>query len=172
MATPASGQFIEPAARPHPGTADVGTRKELFVDDALIDQASGLSKVVTRPEKFIDNPVLRPDRPWEPRLGEKGAHGVGLAGQSVLYDPDERCFKMWYLCSGPPGRSFWCYATSADGLRWDKPELGRPLEPAGSRRLRQQRSLGEHADHLRSSRVQDAADDHPDRRPTGAEQHE
>ena len=26
VTTPASGQFVEPASRPHPGTADLGTR--------------------------------------------------------------------------------------------------------------------------------------------------
>lgn len=123
-AIPAYAQFVEPAQRASPGTMEIGTRKELFVDDVLIDQASGLSKIVTRPEKFIDNPVIRSDRPWEPQPGEKDAHGVGLAGQAALYDGDEKLFKMWYLCSGPKGRSFWCYATSADGLRWEKPELG------------------------------------------------
>ncbi|MFN0166111.1 MAG: hypothetical protein ACKV22_06740 [Bryobacteraceae bacterium] len=117
-------QFVQPASRPYPGTFDIGSRKELFVDDVLIEEMASLSKVVTRPEKFIDNPVLRPDRPWEPQLGEKNAYGIGAAGQAVLYDAEERLFKIWYLCSGPPGRSFWCYATSPDGLRWEKPNLG------------------------------------------------
>lgn len=122
-ALPVYGQFFAPAERPQPGTFEIGTRKELFVDDILIDQASGLSKIVARPEKFIDNPVIRPDCAWEPHPNEPGAHGIGIAGQSVLYDAEEKLFKMWYLCSGPKERSFWCYATSTDGLRWEKPEL-------------------------------------------------
>lgn len=133
LALPAYGQLFEPAARPQPGTFEIGSDKELFVDDLLIDVSSGLSKVVTRPEKFIDNPVIRADRPWEPQPGEAGAHGIGIAGQSVLYDADEKLFKIWYLCSGPKDRSFWCYATSIDGLRWEKPDLGL-FEYAGSKK--------------------------------------
>jgi hypothetical protein len=36
----------------------------------------------------------------------------------VWYDPKERLFKMWYM--GGLTRAT-CYATSKDGLRWDKP---------------------------------------------------
>jgi hypothetical protein len=98
----ARSRFTEPATRAHPGTADIGTRRELLVDDVVIDEVSGLSRVVTRPEKYVDNPVLRADRPWEPQLGEKDS---------------------WYFCSGPPGRRFWCYAASHDGLHWDRVDL-------------------------------------------------
>ena len=124
LARAASAQLPEPAAPAHRGIADVGTRRELLLDDVVIEEASGLSRVVTRPEKHADNPVLRAERPWEPRLGEKDNHGLGLGGQVVLYDAEERIFKLWYLAAGPPGRSFWCYATSTDGMRWERPELG------------------------------------------------
>ena len=36
------------------------------------------------------------------------------------YDPQEKVFKLWYM--GGYARST-CYATSADGIHWDKPAL-------------------------------------------------
>ena len=68
LARAASAQLPEPAAPARRGIADVGTRRELLLDDVVIEEASGLSRVVTRPEKHVDNPVLRAERPWEPRL--------------------------------------------------------------------------------------------------------
>ncbi len=38
----------------------------------------------------------------------------------VFYDPQDHLFKMWYM--GGYCRST-CYATSRDGIRWDKPSL-------------------------------------------------
>ena len=38
----------------------------------------------------------------------------------VWYDPSDRLFKMWYMggyCAST------CYATSKDGIHWDKPNL-------------------------------------------------
>ena len=52
-------------------------------------------------------------------------------GGSVLYDDDENCFKMWCIiratttCYERTGQGhFMCYATSKDGIVWEKPELG------------------------------------------------
>jgi hypothetical protein len=47
----------------------------------------------------------------------------------VLFDEDEQLFKMWYLCE-PDNRDYFddanvtCYATSKDGIHWDKPLVG------------------------------------------------
>jgi len=76
------------------------------------------------------------ERPWETS---------GLSWGRVIYDPAEHLFKMWYRsrCPGnaqPPSkkvdstvesseivsrtvRDFFCYATSADGIQWDRPDL-------------------------------------------------
>jgi hypothetical protein len=63
--------------------------------------------------------------PWE---DERSTWG------SVLYDEDEKVFKAWY--GGKSGRrkeyrpgqlsvcAVLCYATSKDGVHWDRPELG------------------------------------------------
>src|SRR5690242_16758022 len=86
---------------PNAGTVDIGNRKELFIDAMLIDETARISKYIPRPEKYIENPVLRPDRSWEPVQGQPNSYGIGVAGQCVLYDPEEKIFKMWYLGSGP-----------------------------------------------------------------------
>ena len=56
---------------------------------------------------------------------------------SILYDEEEKLYKMWYTLmrwkgetsDGPRGVA---YATSEDGLRWKKPILGL-IEDNGSR---------------------------------------
>src|SRR5262249_15520752 len=56
-------------------------------------------------------------RDWE-KTGQNPTAMVFSDG--VWYDPKDRLFKMWYM--GGLVRST-CYATSADGLRWEKPAL-------------------------------------------------
>ena len=38
----------------------------------------------------------------------------------VFFDPNDRTFKLWYMAGY--GR-FTCLATSADGIKWEKPVL-------------------------------------------------
>ena len=50
-----------------------------------------------------------------------------LSFSSVLFDEQEQVFKMWYsLHTRGQGdaASLLCYATSKDGVTWQKPELG------------------------------------------------
>ncbi len=93
----------------------IGRQKQLFVDDYIIEEMDKVSQVLNPVTKYPGNPVLRPDRPWE------GIHTY-LYG-AVIYDDDEDLFKMWYLGGGPE-RTGGCYATSKDGINWQKPELG------------------------------------------------
>lgn len=97
---------------------DVGNRSQLFIDRLLVRDAAGVSFTAHPARKHPANPLLRADRPWE-------GWQLALYG-SVLYDPDERLFKMWYQ-SAPSkefDREMTCYATSKDGLRWDRPPVG------------------------------------------------
>jgi hypothetical protein len=155
-----SSELPSRASRPHPGTIEIGHRKELFVDDLLIDEATRISTFIPRPEKYIDNPVLKPDRPWEPIQGQPGSYGVGIAGQAILFDETEKIFKMWYLGMGPPGHSFWCYATSNDGYHWEKPALG-IHEFQGSK---ENNILGVYADPAYFNVIKDEHDPDPKRR--------
>jgi len=97
---------------------EIGSQLQLFVDDWLIDTMSGglsLKLHSPRPAEV----VLRYDKPWEGRWS-------GYA--SVLRD-DDRC-RMYYragLVEAALGDAQWesvCYAESADGIHWEKPELG------------------------------------------------
>ena len=94
---------------------DVG--RQLLVDDFLIEQTD-LKRTFHYPEKYDGNPVLKPANDLE-----NGA-GSGLAGAcpksgGLWWDPDERIFKLWYE-AGWLGTI--CYATSTDGIHWDRPE--------------------------------------------------
>jgi hypothetical protein len=94
----------------------------LFVDDEEVQDHPGFVRKVQRPQRVQAEPVLRPDRSWE-------GQSVQLWG-SVLYDDDDQLFKMWYysvnseLYERTGHGHFMCYATSKDGVAWDKPELG------------------------------------------------
>lgn len=95
-------------------------RKELYVDDRFVDEMRGLARRFHHPVKCEENPVIRADRPWE-----RGAAFVdsGL----VIHDEQDGLFKAWYqggACYGPDDGSLMCYATSRDGVHWDKPVLG------------------------------------------------
>jgi hypothetical protein len=104
-----------------PSPIRVGKTHQLLLDDALLESQDGLARIVNQPVKCHDNPVLTYDKPWE-------GNCVILWG-SVLYDDHTRCFKMWYEAfqkfppKGEPGERL-CYATSRDGMKWEKPELG------------------------------------------------
>lgn len=59
------------------------------------------------------HPVLWPERPWE-------QHGFC---NSVIFDEEHGLFRMWYSAYSPDGKL--CYATSRDGIEWERPSLGR-----------------------------------------------
>ena len=120
-----TGSIFKPASIPKPGIIDIADRKQLFVDDLLVDEASRISPYQYRPTKYADNPVMVADRPCE--MGTMGGRhsGVEIVGQTVLYDEEEEIFKMWYVAWAlEKGKRPWCYATSKDGYNWDKPDLG------------------------------------------------
>ena len=107
------------------GAVDLGSKTQLFVDQHLVRQSSGVSFTLHPAAKHPQNPVVRPDRQWEGSC-------VQLYG-TVLYDADERQFKMWYTClpSDYFARAATCYAVSRDGLRWEKPPVGTIRSPSG-----------------------------------------
>ena len=94
---------------------ELGARRELFVDDYLIDRLKGaelrLHKPVPR-EVALDHDV-----PWEGNTS--GYHTVFRDG---------KLFRAYYRGShyDPPDRytPVVCYAESRDGVHWHRPELG------------------------------------------------
>ena len=70
---------------------------------------------------YEGNPVLKPDKPCE--LLREDGHGPNamVYSDGVWYDPQDKIFKMWYQGNYYPRET--CYATSEDGIHWDKPIL-------------------------------------------------
>ena len=101
---------------------DIGSRREMFVDDTLVDHLSG------KAELRLHHPVpqeiaLTHDEPWE---------GSGSGYHSIFKDGDlfRMYYKAWQL-TVTPGKvntgehpMFCCYAESKDGIHWKKPALG------------------------------------------------
>lgn len=106
-------------------TIDIGQRRELFVDALLIERLEQARRVLHRPQPR--EIAIACDAPWE---GEAPGYAT------VLRDGDT--YRMYYRAFpygiGPDSdeTQATCYAESADGLHWTKPELGL-IEFAGSK---------------------------------------
>jgi hypothetical protein len=103
----------------------------LLLDATLIERSENIRIAVGRPEKFSGNPLFGEDRPWEPRIDNMYPN--------VAWDPEDHLFKCWYSpflvevedwMGSTATRMRWlyrqsglCYATSRDGIRWEKPPL-------------------------------------------------
>lgn len=97
---------------------DIGQRRELFVDDALIENTGGASFAMHRPE--ARDVAIVCDRPWEGNIS---------AYYTLFADGD--IFRMYYRgahwdeqAKRATHPEFACYAESRDGITWVKPELG------------------------------------------------
>ena len=102
---------------------EVGTTKQLFIDDYAIDKMVGLKKVMSQAARHPQNPILTPEHPWE---------GKALEAPIVLWDEEKKLFRMYYWALNSK-EIYTCYATSKDGIRWDKPVLGMYEGPDGSK---------------------------------------
>jgi len=96
-----------------PGVIPIDVGRQLFVDDFLIEHTT-LERRYHRPEYHPDNPILKPDKPWE--RGDS-ARAAAPFSDGVFYDPKEKLFKMWYMGGYI---SSTCLAVSRDGIRWEK----------------------------------------------------
>jgi hypothetical protein len=101
---------------------EIGSRRELFVDELLIDRLGGDAAVrLHHPEPR--EIALVHDAPWE---------GSGSGYHSVFKDGNlyRIYYKAWQLdVDGGKVRTnshplYCCYAESDDGIHWRKPELG------------------------------------------------
>lgn len=97
--------------------ADIGSRRELFVDRFLFGRASGVELRLHHPRPR--EVALVCDEPWE---------GNTSGYFTVFRDGD--LYRMYYRGSSHDvrtGRSspqVTCYARSRDGVHWEKPDLG------------------------------------------------
>ena len=95
-----------------PDIINIDVGRQLFVDDFLIGETN-LTRTYHNAE-IRDDPVFRSEKSWE-RVNT----AVPVSG-GLWYDKDEKIFKMWYSAG-------FCvrlaYATSKDGIHWDRPAL-------------------------------------------------
>ncbi|MEQ9410298.1 MAG: hypothetical protein RIK87_21355 [Fuerstiella sp.] len=114
-----------------PSEIDIGSRRELFIDDSLIEQL----KREVRLQLHHPQPrevALVFDAPWE-GTGTSGFHCVFRDGD--LY---RMYYKAWNISLDEtkrrirPSPGATCYAESDDGIHWRKPSLGL-VEFQGSR---------------------------------------
>ena len=122
---------------------DIGSDKQLFLDDYLVESMTNLRQVLNPAVKADRNPVLTPEMPWE---------GNNTRPLKVMYEEDEGLFKMWYatrtmkvdpdmtpggqtgiVILGEDEPALTCLATSEDGINWERPDLGL-VEFDGSKR--------------------------------------
>ncbi len=97
---------------------DIGSRRELFVDDFLIATAAGVGLRLHKPVAREVSLVC--DRPWE---------GNTSAYYAIFQDGGR--FRAYYRGSHVDETTkkrshpeFTCYAESGDGIKWVKPDLG------------------------------------------------
>lgn len=97
---------------------DIGSQRELFIDDFLIDKQQGVELMMHRPE--AKEVAIVCDAPWE---GNTSAYYTLFA--------DEDRFRMYYrgahfdvATKKEAHPEFTCLAESSDGIHWEKPNLG------------------------------------------------
>ncbi|MDY0165086.1 MAG: hypothetical protein RBS80_00995 [Thermoguttaceae bacterium] len=117
----ADGFSADPVTPPYlvapPEVIPIDVGRQLLVDDFLVDRTT-LKRTFHRPEYYAGSPVLKPDRPWE--SAGRGPMAMPFS-DGLWYDARDRLFKMWYYAGHGGGNT--CYATSKDGIHWEKPEL-------------------------------------------------
>lgn len=98
---------------------DIGSRRELLVDDYLIDSLTGEAKQTVQ-QPVPKEVVLVTGKPWE---------GNTCAYYSIFQDGD--LYRMYYRGSHYDTETkqathpeVTCYAESRDGIEWTKPNLG------------------------------------------------
>lgn len=91
-------------------------QSQLFLDDEVTADKRNLTATWHVLAKHPGNPFIRASGP------EKAIFVFG----SVLKEEDDEgaLFRMWYYAAGADGSPWIGYATSRDGLAWEKPELG------------------------------------------------
>ena len=95
---------------------DIGTNRQLFLDDLMIDTISGAKRIMHSPIRR--EPVIVGDKPWDE---------ASVSYMSIIRDGD--LYRGYYRCYEPRSdraRSprLTAYAESADGIHWEKPSLG------------------------------------------------
>jgi len=102
--------------------ADIGSRRELFVENSLVDRVTGAAELKLHHPTPRETVIVH-DAPWE---------GAGSGYHSLFKDGDlyRMYYKAWQRTVGPgtPNTDdnplLTAYAESNDGIHWRKPALG------------------------------------------------
>lgn len=99
---------------------EIGVRRELFVDDMLIESLDGARQILHHPTPR--EIVLVLDKPWE---------GNACGYMTLIQDADR--YRLYYRGAnvlytetsyGMTRPQVYCYAESPDGIHWTRPNLG------------------------------------------------
>lgn len=109
--------------------------RHLLLNPQIVESIKNAELTLGSVSKHGANPLFEEDKPWERRFDNLYAN--------VIYDDEEEIYKCWYspfiVSLSTKGMTFQqrkkeygkhpqemgiCYATSKDGISWDKPELG------------------------------------------------
>ena len=108
-----------------PAVIPIDVGRQLFIDNFLIAETD-LERKMYKARKLAFNPVFKPETVLE--QGPYGIPGASPKDGGIWWDPKDKLFKMWYEAG-------WlytmAYATSKDGIHWDRPLLD--IEPGTNR---------------------------------------
>ncbi len=110
---------------------EIGSRRELFLDDFLVANMNGVARKLHSPQ--LRDVAIKFDAPWD------GSCSIYV---TLFQDGDK--FRMWYrglpvakpliglsdkdywdwILKSAVGKAVTCYAESSDGIHWTKPNLG------------------------------------------------
>ncbi len=127
-----TARWVQPPARPRTdldGWSEGVDRIEEDIPGHLLRATAFVTRIINQPERYEGNPIMKKAHDWE---GETAPHPNG-----ITYDEEDEIWKMWYcgLTHEDEGRRhvYNCmYATSQDGITWDRPELGLVKDSAGN----------------------------------------
>lgn len=96
------------------GVSNILDTVQTFVDDSRIVASHGVVRRFHSAVRHRTEPVLAQTLDCEANI---------IFPSSVLQDPEDGGYRMWYACHSIKGVPTLHYATSPDGLTWEKPAL-------------------------------------------------
>lgn len=85
----------------------------LLVDDHHVLYRSGTKRSLNQLKRYKQNPVIPQTKPWETTIAYCSVHRDAKTGK----------YELWYQAYHGKGNHL-AYATSTDGIHWEKPSLG------------------------------------------------
>ncbi len=129
----------------------------MFVDDHHIAKSSHIKRTLQQPEK-LEKPLITGNGSWD---------SCPYLFGTVIYDQEDKIYKVWYMSYnfGQPlaVRTPFMYATSKDGRKWTRPNLGL-FEYRGSKQNNIIMQNAGHHDSYTPSVVKDLEETDPARR--------